>query len=85
MSILKVSVGQVKAARSLLNWSQEHLANASGVSLPTIKRLEGVEVTSQPLGGSDGTINSIRTALENAGITFLEEGEVANGPGVSLK
>src|SRR5208282_1281125 len=39
-SILKVSIRQVKAARALLAWSQEQLATAADVSIPTIKRLE---------------------------------------------
>ena len=30
----------VRAARALLRWEQRELASASGVSLPTIKRLE---------------------------------------------
>jgi hypothetical protein len=30
----------VRAARALLRWEQRDLANASSVSLPTIKRLE---------------------------------------------
>ena len=36
----KVSIRQIKAARALLGWSQETLAKASGVSIPTVKRLE---------------------------------------------
>ena len=35
-----VTTGQVKAARALLGWSQGDLADASGVSHPSIKRLE---------------------------------------------
>ena len=40
MSIRKVSIRQIKAARALLNWSQDDLAARSGVSTPTVKRLE---------------------------------------------
>ena len=43
VSILKVSIRQLKAARALLGWSQEELASAADVSLPTIKRLEAAE------------------------------------------
>jgi len=32
---------QVRAARMLLRWDQRDLAEKSGVSLPSIKRLEG--------------------------------------------
>ena len=52
MSILKVSIRQIKAARSLLAWSQEQLAAAADVSIPTIKRLEARD---GPLGGRDET------------------------------
>ncbi len=37
------SIGQIKAARALLGWSQEQLAAVSGVSIPTVKRLEAAD------------------------------------------
>lgn len=80
MSILKVSIEQIKAARALLRWSQEDLADASGVSIPTIKRLEAV---SGPIGGREQTADAIRAALESAGIQFIEEN--GGGPGVRLR
>jgi len=70
MSIPKVSIRQVKAARSLLAWSQERLAVAADVSLPTIKRLEAHD---GPLGGRDQTSSKIRLALESAGVEFIDE------------
>ena len=80
MSILKVSIEQVKAARALLRWSQEDLADASGISLPTIKRLEAATGL---LGGRKQTTESIRTALEAAGVEFIPEN--GGGAGVRLK
>jgi len=80
MSIPKVSIRQVKAARSLLAWSQERLAVAADVSLPTIKRLEAHD---GPLGGRDQTSSKIRLALESAGVEFIDEN--GGGPGVRLK
>ncbi len=79
-SILKVSIRQVKAARSLLAWSQEQLAAAADVSIPTIKRLEAQD---GPLGGRDETGIKIRSALESAGIQFIAEN--GGGPGVRLR
>ncbi|MFN3350028.1 helix-turn-helix domain-containing protein [Pseudorhodoplanes sp.] len=70
MSILKVSIRQLKAARALLGWSQEDLAKIAGVSLPTVKRLESADGL---LGGRDDTIDKLRTAIENAGIEFLHD------------
>jgi transcriptional regulator with XRE-family HTH domain len=79
-SILKVSIRQIKAARSLLAWSQEELAAAADVSIPTIKRLEASD---GPLGGRSETGNKIRKALQVAGIEFIEEN--GGGPGVRLR
>src|SRR5688500_1180178 len=78
LSIPKVSVRQVKAARALLGWSQERLAEKAGVSIPTVKRLEAEEGL---LGGRSDTAEKIRSALEKAGIEFLEE----NGGGVGVR
>jgi DNA-binding XRE family transcriptional regulator len=78
-SILKVSIRQIKAARALLAWSQDELAAAAGVSIPTIKRLEAQD---GPLGGRDETGFKIRSALESAGVEFLQEN--GGGPGVRL-
>ena len=61
MPIPKVSIKQIKAARELLGWSQEAIAEASGVSLPTIKRLEA---TGGELGGRPETGEKIIAALE---------------------
>jgi predicted transcriptional regulator len=77
LSILKVSIRQIKAARELLAWSQEEIAKASGVSIPTIKRLEAA---GGDLGGRPVTSEKIVAALEKAGVEFLDDGQ-----GVRLK
>lgn len=81
MSILKVSIRQVKAARALLAWSQADLARRSGVSEPTIKRLEADD---GDLGGRTGTAEKIVAALEAAGVVFLASGEIVDG-GVGVR
>jgi transcriptional regulator with XRE-family HTH domain len=78
LSILKVSIKQIKAARELLGWSQERMAEASGVSIPTVKRLEA---TDGELGGRKETREKIRAALESAGVAFTNGDE----PGVKLR
>ena len=78
MSIPKVSIKQIKAARELLGWSQEAIAKASGVSIPTIKRLEAAD---GDLGGRPATGEKIVAALEKAGVEFLDD----DGQGVRLK
>jgi transcriptional regulator with XRE-family HTH domain len=80
MSVLSVSTEQVKAGRALLRWSQQDLASASGVSLPTIKRLEA-EIGD--LGGRASTGEAIKRAFEEAGVTFIAEN--GGGAGVRLR
>src|SRR3954469_10876157 len=80
MSILKVSIRQVKAARALLGWSQDDLARAAEVSIPTIKRLEASDGS---LGGRDQTVQKIITAVASAGVDFLSEN--GSGQGVRLR
>jgi transcriptional regulator with XRE-family HTH domain len=71
---------QVRAARALLRWEQKALAEASSVSLPSIKRLEAQKGL---LGAQPRTIAAIRAALEAAGIIFIDQN--GNGPGVRLR
>jgi predicted transcriptional regulator len=75
---LPLTSEQVRAARMLLRWEQRDLAEASGVSLPSIKRLE-----SKPgeLSAQLRTIEAIIQALERAGVEFIPE----NGGGVGLR
>ncbi len=79
---MTITSEQVRAARSLIRWEQRDLADASTVSLPSIKRLEG---KTGALAAQARTVAAIRTALEAQGIQFLESGGVAGGPGVALK
>ena len=75
---LMITTRHIKAARALLAWSQETLAERSGVSIPTIKRLEAEDGA---LGGRAETSEKIRTALQAAGIEFTN----GDAPGVRLK
>lgn len=74
------SVRQMKAARALLAWSQAELAAASGVSEPTIARLESEDGS---VGGRAETAEKLRTALEKAGVEFIPEN--GGGAGVRMK
>lgn len=76
---MTISPEQMRAARGLVDWSQTRLAEAAGLSLPTIKRAE------RDLGAvvSPDAVAAIRKALEKAGVIFVEEN--GNGPGVRLK
>ena len=68
---------QIRAARGILRWSLKDLAEASGVSLPTVQRIElqdGVPSTKAQ------TLIDIRNALEAAGVEFI--GTPDESPGV---
>ena len=71
-----VTSRQVRAARALLGWTQELLADKALVALTALKRLE-----SDRLLVRDVTREAIRKAVEAAGIVFLSSGR---GEGVML-
>jgi predicted transcriptional regulator len=76
-----ITAQQIRAARSLLGWSQPNLASASGVSMPTIVRMEGAI---GPGRSSAANVDAVRRALEDAGVMFLTADDIG-GPGVRLK
>jgi transcriptional regulator with XRE-family HTH domain len=69
---------QSRGARGILDWSQTQLAEAANVSLSTVRDFEkGRRV---PIANN---LQAIRTALEDAGIIFIDQN--GNGPGVRLR
>ncbi|GBD43334.1 hypothetical protein HRbin40_00806 [bacterium HR40] len=74
----------MRAARALLGWDQRQLAEAAGLSLPTIQRMEGCEGT---VRGNVESLMRVVEALERAGIELIREGDVSRdgGRGVRLK
>jgi transcriptional regulator with XRE-family HTH domain len=82
MSILEVSVRQLKAGRALLAWSQERLAEASGISIPTVKRLEAED---GELGGRQETASRLIQAMEAAGVEFIPEHGTGAGDGAGVR
>jgi transcriptional regulator with XRE-family HTH domain len=74
-----ISIEQIRGARGLLGWSQTQLAEASGKSLPTIKRLER-EGEEGPLVSDDVRV-AVQKALEKAGVEFIPE----NGGGAGVR
>lgn len=70
---------QIRAARSALGWSAEHLSKLSGVSRRTIVSIEAAEGV-PPANAS--TLDAIRKALEASGIEFI--GSPEDRPGIRL-
>ena len=71
---------QIRAARALLRITVVDLANASGVGVATIKRIEAVNGI-PPAHAK--TLDQISRSLSDAGIEFI--GTPDDKPGVRLK
>lgn len=69
---------QLRAARALLRWRQKGLAEAAGISLETVKRLESLR---GPISAQTSTVMALETALTKAGVEFIDE----NGDGVGVR
>ena len=68
---------QVRMGRAAVGWSVRELARNAGVTPNTISRIEN---------GGDAlasTMERLQTALENAGVIFIDEDDF--GPGVRLR
>jgi transcriptional regulator with XRE-family HTH domain len=76
-TIVLATVEQLRAARALLGWSQTELASRAGLSLPTVKRVEG---SFGPNVSEDARLK-LQDALQAAGLQFLEE----NGAGLGVR
>ncbi|MDH4990849.1 transcriptional regulator [Aquamicrobium lusatiense] len=69
-----ITPAQCRAARALLDWSQQRLAEQSKIGNATIRNFEGDKSTPQ-----HATLDVLRRTFESAGIEFL------NGTGVRLR
>jgi predicted transcriptional regulator len=79
-----ITAAQIRAARALLGMDQRALAEAAGLSLPTIQRMEASD--GQVRGNIDSVVKVVE-ALERAGVELIGEGGVSGdgGRGVRLK
>jgi len=79
-----ITATQLRAARALVGLDQKRLAEAAGLSVPTIQRMEASD------GVVRGTVDSLTRlvgALDAAGVELIGEGAVsaAGGRGVRLR
>ena len=79
-----LTAAQMRAARALVGMEQKTLAEMSGVSLPTIQRMEA---SNGVVRGVIETLMKVMGALEAAGVEFINEGAVSSsgGRGVRLR
>ena len=79
-----ITAAQLRAARALLGIDQRRLAALSGLSLPTIQRMEASE---EMIRGNVDSYTKLVMALELAGIELIGPGAVSasGGRGVRLR
>jgi len=79
-----ISAAQLRAARALAGLDQKRLADLSGLSVPTIQRMEASEGV---IRGNVDSLMKLIAALDGAGIELIGEGaaSMGGGRGVRLK
>jgi transcriptional regulator with XRE-family HTH domain len=77
-----LSSAQLRAARALLGLDQRRLAEAAGLSLPTIQRMEASD--GQVRGNVDSLMKLVE-ALERAGIELINDGAASSGGGRGVR
>jgi transcriptional regulator with XRE-family HTH domain len=73
---LMISPAQCRAARALLDWSQQELADKAGVGVVTVRNFEGGSRAPH-----NSTMDVIKRCLESAGVEFID----ANGGGAGVR
>ena len=73
-----ITSAQCRAARGLVGWSQQQLANKAGIGTVAVHQLENG--TRQP---RRATLDVVRRAFEAAGVEFIDEN--GGGAGVRLR
>lgn len=79
-----ITAAQLRAARALVGMDQRALAEACGLSLPTIQRMEGSDGV---IRGNVESLMKLIAALEAVGVELIGEGAISEsgGRGVRLK
>lgn len=73
-----VTASQCRAARGLVDWSQQTLAEKAGIGIVTVRQLEaGLHEPRK------ATLDVVRRCFEMAGVEFIDEN--GGGPGVRLR
>jgi len=77
-----ISSGQLRASRALLGIDQRTLAERSGLSLPTIQRMEASDGV---IRGHVDSLMKLVAALDAAGIELIADNAVSNGGGRGVR
>jgi transcriptional regulator with XRE-family HTH domain len=77
-----ITSGQLRAARALIAIDQRNLAALSGLSVPTIQRMENSDGV---IRGNVGSLMKLIDALDAAGIELIAEGATSQGGGRGVR
>jgi transcriptional regulator with XRE-family HTH domain len=79
-----ITSGQLRASRALLGIDQRQLAEAAGLSLPTIQRMEASEGV---IRGNVDSLMKLIAALDALGIELISDNATSQsgGRGIRLK
>ena len=77
-----ITAPQLRAARSLLGTDQRRLAELSGLSVPTIQRMEA---SGSIIRGNVDSLMKLIAALEISGIELIGEGATSQGGGRGVR
>jgi transcriptional regulator with XRE-family HTH domain len=77
-----ITAAQLRAARALIGMDQRALAEAAGLSAPTIQRMEASEGV---IRAHVDSLMKLMAALDAAGIELINEGTVSEGGGRGVR
>jgi transcriptional regulator with XRE-family HTH domain len=77
-----IGAAQLRGARALLGIDQRELAELSGLSMPTIQRMES---SADMIRGNVDSLMKLIAALGSAGIEFIADGAVSHGGGRGVR
>jgi transcriptional regulator with XRE-family HTH domain len=77
-----ITARQLRAARALAGLDQRALAQASGLSLPTIQRMEASEGV---VRGNVDSLMRLIAALDECGVELIGEDAVSEGGGRGVR
>lgn len=63
---MSITTAQIRGARGILNWSQQDLAQRTGISATSIGAIENGQTTPR-----ESTLSTIRKTFESSGIEFI--------------
>ena len=77
-----ITAGQLQASRAILGIDQRALAEAAGLSLPTIQRMEASDGV---VRGNVDSLMKLVGALHEAGVELINEGAASMGSGRGVR